>query len=49
MKDFYKGIKPIYESMKNSVNEEKGDAKKKQALDTISSLSTVMNQFFSVL
>ena len=49
MKDIYKGINPIYESLKSSLNEEKGAEKKKQALDTISALSTVLNQFFSIV
>ena len=46
MKDIYKGINPIYESLKSSLNEEKSKDNKKQALDTISALSSVMNQFF---
>jgi len=49
MKDIYKGINPIYESLKSSLNEEKSKDNKKQALDTISALSSVMNQFFSIV
>jgi hypothetical protein len=51
MKDMYKGYNPIYESLFNSVNEdkEKGEDKKIKALDTISAVSTALNTFFSIL
>jgi len=49
MKDIYKGINPIYESMMASISEDKGAEKKTQALDTISLLSNAMNTFFTIL
>ena len=51
MNDLYKGINPIYESMKSSIMEdqEKGTDKKAKALDTVSLVSTAMNTFFSIL
>ena len=51
MNDLYKGINPIYESMKSSMmeDEEKGTDKKLKALDTVSLVSTAMNTFFTLL
>jgi hypothetical protein len=51
-KDLYKGgINPIYESMMNSMLEdkEKGKDKSSESMDSVSILSTAMNTFFSIL
>ena len=50
-KDLYKGINPIYESMKHSMMEdkEKGNDKSVESMDSISIVSTALNTFFSIL
>jgi hypothetical protein len=51
MKDLYKGINPIYESMMASVKEdkEKGTDKKGVSTDAVSLLSLAINTFFEIL
>jgi hypothetical protein len=51
MKDLYKGINPIYESMFSSMTEDKerGVNKNPGSADAISLVSTTLNTFFSIL
>ena len=44
----YQGKNFIYESLSSSINEEKED-KKKEAMDALTSLSTILNNLFSII
>ena len=49
-KDIYGGVNPIFESLKNSMNEENKSSKKEaKAIDTISAVVTSLNTMFSLL
>ncbi len=48
-KDIYGGFNPIFESMKNSLNEEDRPSRKEKAIDTITSVVTSLNTMFSLL
>ena len=48
-KDIYGGFNPIFESMKNSLNEEERTTRKEKAIDTITSVVTSLNTMFSLL
>ena len=48
-KDIYGGFNPIFESMKNSLNEEDRTTRKDKAIDTITAVVTTLNTMFSLL
>ena len=48
IQDMYQGKNFIYESLSSSINEEKED-KKKEAMDALTSLSTILNNLFSII
>ena len=48
-KDIYGGFNPIFESMKNSLNEKDRTTRKEKAIDTITAVVTTLNTMFSLL
>lgn len=48
IQDMYQGKNFIYESLSSSISEEKED-KKKEAMDALTSLSTILNNLFSII
>jgi len=48
-KDIYGGFNPIFENLKNSLNEEERQTKKEKAVDVMTSVVTSLNTMFSLL
>lgn len=48
-KDMYGGINPVFESLKNSLNEGERSSRKTKAIDTITAVVTSLNTMFSLL
>lgn len=48
-KDIYGGVNPIFESLKNSLNEESRQTRKEKAVDVMTSVVTSLNTMFSLL
>ncbi|NBU99642.1 MAG: hypothetical protein EBS19_15775, partial [Spirochaetia bacterium] len=49
VKDIYGGINPIFESLRNSINEGERETKKEKAIDVMTSIVTSLNTMFSLL
>ena len=48
-KDIYGGVNPIFESLRNSVNEETKKTKVNKELDSVSSVVTSLNTLFTLI